>query len=705
MGRVLLIGGGGFIGAHLARELLDRGHDVVVLDDDRTYLPGGEPEAVRARAWRRETLLSGAELRAGGPDDPALLAHEVRAAAPDAVVHLANLPLAGVAAADPREARRSIVDGTANVLAATAEQAPAARLTFVSSSMVYGDFSQDPQPESAPLRPCEPYGACKLEAERLVRASGLRWTIVRPVGGLRPRRRQRPLPAAPRRGGDDGPHAAAHRRPGDAAGLHLGAGSRARPRRRGAQPRRDRRDVQPHRRPRALARRRDPRGPRARPRGRRPPPPGDDARPRRGTLDIARARSVLGYRPSCSLEDGLAAYLDARPAPRASRWRDGARSSPSPSCSARAASTRSRSSRRSARGPRAASATRALMAADAGLGARAAGRRGRAVRGGARGSLRAPPRRRGRARAPTRCTSRSSRRASGRATRSSCRRSRSSRRRRASLRAGAVPVFADVDEHLLLDPAAARAALSPRTRAILAVDLFGQVVDARRARRRSPTSTALALVEDAAQALGARARQSGPRGRSVGLLSCCSFDPTKTVAAPGSGGAVLTDDDDLAAHLRRLRWHGRDTGGRHVELGFNSQLPTASAAVLHDKLVHDDAAWTRAAKRSPRATTRRSKARRTARSASRRAARTSSTSTSCAAPDRDALREHLRGHGIPTLVHYAAPLARQPMFDGRCRELPCPVAERACAEVLSLPIHAQLTDAEVDRVTAALARP
>ncbi len=265
------------------------------------------------------------------------------------------------------------------------------------------------------------------------------------------------------------------------------------------------------------------------------------------------------------------------------------------------------------------------------------------------------------------------------------------------LRAGAVPVFADVDEHLMLDPGAARAALSPRTRAILAVDLFGQVVDAA-ALQALADERELALVEDAAQALGARTRPA----RSIGDLSCCSFDPTKTVAAPGSGGAVLTDDDELAAHLRRLRWHGRDEHGRHVHLGYNSQLPTASAAVLLDKLAHDDAAWTK---------------RRQHIAARYDAALDGSPhhpvgvapgrthvfhKYAVRSPARDALRDHLQSHGVTTLVHYAAPLARQPMFDGRCRETPCPNAERACSELLSLPIHAQLTDAEVDRVCAAL---
>lgn len=271
---------------------------------------------MRARAWRREMLLSGAGRRAGGPDDPDLLAHEVRAAAPDAVVHLANLPLAGVAAADPGEARRSIVHGTANVVAALVAQAPAARLTFVSSSMVYGDFSQDPQPESAPLRPCEPYGACKLEAERLVRTSGLRWTIVRPSavygpGDANGRFLQRLVEAATTgrtlqltadpatqldftwvqdlaRGLADAalsPDAIGEtlnltagqaRSLGDAIGVVRAHGH-------------------------AVAIRR------------RPP---TTLRPRRGTLDIARARSVIGYRPRCSLEEGLAAYLDAATARR-----------------------------------------------------------------------------------------------------------------------------------------------------------------------------------------------------------------------------------------------------------------------------------------------------------------------------------------------------------------------------------------------------
>ncbi len=118
---------------------------------------------------------------------------------PDAVVHLANLPLVGVASRDPALAYAAIVGTTAAVVAAVERHAPAARLTYVSSSMVYGDFAHDPQPESAPLAPREPYGAAKLEAERRVRASRTRWTIVRP-SAVPAGRRPPPLRDAARRG-------------------------------------------------------------------------------------------------------------------------------------------------------------------------------------------------------------------------------------------------------------------------------------------------------------------------------------------------------------------------------------------------------------------------------------------------------------------------------------------------------------------------
>jgi dTDP-4-amino-4,6-dideoxygalactose transaminase len=251
-------------------------------------------------------------------------------------------------------------------------------------------------------------------------------------------------------------------------------------------------------------------------------------------------------------------------------------------------------------------------------------------------------------------------------------------------------VFADVDEHLLLD--LETAPVGPRTRAVIAVDLYGQMVDPAAAEAFARAHDLL-LIEDAAQAFGAAA--GGRPAGATGTLACCSFDPTKTLAAPGSGGAVLCDDDALAARLRRLRWHGHDGAGAYAELGFNSQLPSAAAAVLLDKLAHHDA-WT---------------ARRREIAARYDAALPGSAVG--VAPDRThsfhkyvlrtprraAWQGRLREAGIPTLVHYARPLPREPVF---ATAAAFPRADAACAEVLSLPIHAYLSDAEVDRICAVL---
>jgi dTDP-4-amino-4,6-dideoxygalactose transaminase len=265
------------------------------------------------------------------------------------------------------------------------------------------------------------------------------------------------------------------------------------------------------------------------------------------------------------------------------------------------------------------------------------------------------------------------------------------------LRAGATPVFADVDDHVLLDLDAAQAAVTARTRAIIAVDLYGQMVDPQTVEALA-AAHGLVVIEDAAQALGAQA--GGRPAGTTGALSCCSFDPTKTIAAPGSGGAVLCDDDDLAARLRRLRWHGRDESGAHVELGFNSQLPSAVAAVLADKLGHDER-WTQR---------RRAIAGRYDAALGDGEHRWIGVAPGRShvfqkyvirGPRRDAVRATLAAAGIPTLVHYALALPRQPLFEGAA---PRPRADAACAAVLSLPMHAYLTDGEVERVCAALQR-
>jgi dTDP-4-amino-4,6-dideoxygalactose transaminase len=263
------------------------------------------------------------------------------------------------------------------------------------------------------------------------------------------------------------------------------------------------------------------------------------------------------------------------------------------------------------------------------------------------------------------------------------------------VRAGALPVFVDTDERHLLDLDSARARLTAKTRAVIAVDLFGQTPD-------RPTLDAfarehgVAIVEDAAQALGAE------HACAIGTVSCLSFDPTKPLAAPGSGGALLTDDLRLAAHARRLRWHGRDADGRYGELGYNSQLPEISAAVLRHKLELEPT-WRAARQRIAARYDAALAAIPTLEAPARDHARGHAFSKYVIrSPDRERLRELLQRAGVPTRIHYPRALSSEPLFAG-AQSAACPNAERASREVLSLPIHAFLHEHEVDRVADALA--
>ena len=169
-----------------------------------------------------------------------------------------------------------------------------------------------------------------------------------------------------------------------------------------------------------------------------------------------------------------------------------------------------------------------------------------------------------------------------------------------AVHAGATPVLCDVDEATgLIDPEAARAAITPRTAAIVAVHLYGQMCDMD-AIAEVAEPRGLFVLEDAAQAHGALYK--GRRAGSLGAAGAFSFYPSKNLGALGDGGAVCTDDEMLAARLRRLRNLGQRTKGEHVEFGFNERLDGLQAALLRVKLPHLDAWNERAAHAAPSAT-------------------------------------------------------------------------------------------------------
>jgi dTDP-4-amino-4,6-dideoxygalactose transaminase len=267
----------------------------------------------------------------------------------------------------------------------------------------------------------------------------------------------------------------------------------------------------------------------------------------------------------------------------------------------------------------------------------------------------------------------------------------------AVVHAGALPVFVDVDdETLTIDPAAVRAALTPRTRAIVPVHLHGAPADMD-ALLEIARAHGLLVIEDAAQAHGARYR--GRRCGSLGDAGCFSFYVTKNLGGYGEGGLVTTSDEEIARRVRLLRDHGHVDKRTHVEIGYNARLDEIQAAILRVKLRGLEDGNARRRQIAERYVGR------------LRAAGIRSSST-CAGgesvhhvfavrvAERDELAAWLRSRGIGTGVHYAVPVHRQPALrplSGRVHELP--VTERACRELLSLPMYPELTDEQVDLVT------
>jgi dTDP-4-amino-4,6-dideoxygalactose transaminase len=271
--------------------------------------------------------------------------------------------------------------------------------------------------------------------------------------------------------------------------------------------------------------------------------------------------------------------------------------------------------------------------------------------------------------------------------------------------AGGTPVFVDIEPDTLnIDPAAVEAAVTPRTRALLPVHLYGQMAKVERlleiaAKRGVP------LIEDACQAIGARRQVAGAwrMAGELGWVGAYSFFPSKNLGGWGDGGMIVTSDAATAERLRKLRLHGGAKQYHHDEIGTNSRLDTLQAAVLLAKLPHL-AAWS--AKRREHA------AYYTQALAGLPAVRPLVVAAgnehifhqyTVRVERRDELQAHLKAKGIGHAVYYPVPLHRQPCFASLgYREGSLPVTERAAREVISLPIYPELTRAQLDAVVAAI---
>ena len=265
---------------------------------------------------------------------------------------------------------------------------------------------------------------------------------------------------------------------------------------------------------------------------------------------------------------------------------------------------------------------------------------------------------------------------------------------------GARPIFVDVDPQTLnLDPARVEAAVTTRTKAIIAVHLYGQPADMEAleaiAKRRN-----LVLIEDAAQAHGARFR--GQRCGGSDRLTCFSFYPGKNLGAFGDAGAVTSNDDALLAKVRRLRDHGRVSKYEHLEIGWGERIDALQAAILAEKLPLLEG-WNQS---------RRTLARRYTELLAGTPLQPLHESKSVdhvfhlyvsRTPRRDALLAHLQSKGVGAGIHYPIPLHRQPAYaQFGYADVQLPVAEAAAAQIISLPLFPEMSPEQQGAVVAAV---
>lgn len=270
--------------------------------------------------------------------------------------------------------------------------------------------------------------------------------------------------------------------------------------------------------------------------------------------------------------------------------------------------------------------------------------------------------------------------------------------------AGGRPVFVDIDPVTYnIDPAQVERAITPQTRAIIPVHLFGQMAEMQPLREIADKHGVL-LLEDAAQAIGARQRVGG-RWHVTGELGDCaafSFFPSKNLGGFGDGGMIATNDAMLAARLRRIRVHGGMKMYHHDEVGTNSRLDSLQAAVLHAKLPHL-AGWSEGRRRHAAWYDERFADLERAGKVQRPVVSDHNESIynqyTLRVEARDALREHLSAHGVGNMVYYPLPLHLQPCFSYLGYGAgDFPESERAALEVVSIPVFPELTEAELEEV-------
>lgn len=265
---------------------------------------------------------------------------------------------------------------------------------------------------------------------------------------------------------------------------------------------------------------------------------------------------------------------------------------------------------------------------------------------------------------------------------------------------GAKPVYVDIDPRTYnLDPALLEAAITPRTKAIVPVSLYGQCADFD-AINAIAAKHGIPVIEDAAQSFGATYK--GRKSCNLSTIACASFFPSKPLGCYGDGGAIFTNDDELAKVMRQIARHGQDRRYHHIRVGVNSRLDTLQAAVLLAKLeIFDDeiASRQRVAMEYMRLLR-----------ASGVAgipyieghSKSAWAQYTVRVAEREALQVQAKQAGVPTMVHYPIPLNQQPAVENK--QVKLPIGDAVAKEVLSLPMHSYLTQEEQIKIVKSLER-
>lgn len=259
---------------------------------------------------------------------------------------------------------------------------------------------------------------------------------------------------------------------------------------------------------------------------------------------------------------------------------------------------------------------------------------------------------------------------------------------------GAIPVFVEIDEKTYnLDPDKLEAAITDKTKAIIAVSLFGQCADFDTINKIAAKYD-LAVIEDGAQSFGASYK--GKKSCNITHVATTSFFPSKPLGCYGDGGAIFTNDEELALKIRQISVHGQDRKYHHIHTGINSRLDTLQAGILLPKLeILDDeiqkrqyvaSLYTQKLNKSGVETT----------PFIMNGNKSAWAQYTIRVKNRDIVQDKLKEAGIPTMVYYPIPLNKQPAFKAFAKSLP--IGDLAAKEVMSLPFHPYLDEECIDRV-------